>query len=202
MPNKAQTNNSKLILASSSVYRQALLARVTTEFECISPDIDESYRDNEQAKDLAERLARGKALTIANEHPHATIIGSDQVASCKSRILGKPGNHETAAAQLMDCSGGSVVFHTAVHVCNLEQSFSKSHVDTTTVHFRNLSKAEIDAYLTAEKPWDCAGSFKSEGLGIMLFEAIENQDPTALIGLPMIWVSNCLRQAGIQIPAE
>lgn len=197
------TNNqtANLILASSSIYRRELFARLYNDFKCISPDVDESRLDDEKPAELALRLAISKANAIAERHPGAIVVGSDQVASLSDRVLGKPGDPETAMSQLSACSGHAVIFYTAVHVCNPEKAIAASHTDRTTVQFRNLSDGEIGSYLDAEKPWDCAGSFKSEGLGITLFDAIESRDPTALIGLPMIWLSGCLRRLGITPPA-
>ena len=200
MSNKAQTDNRKLILASSSAYRQGLLARVATEFECISPNIDESRHDNEQPKELAKRLARGKALTIANEHPHATVIGSDQVPSCNSRILGKPGNHQKAVEQLLAASGQTVTFLTAVCILDPVNRSRYEHIDKTTVRFRQFDRRLAESYLRHDQPYDCAGSFKIEGAGFVLFESVKTDDPTALIGLPMIWVSDVLLELGYLIP--
>ncbi len=190
-----------LILASGSVYRRQLLERLTTHFEVARPGTDETPMPGESPADLAQRLAAEKAAAIAAQHPDAVIIGSDQVASVGGARLGKPGDFDTAVGQLAQCSGQTVEFHTGVTVCCVSAGFTEQHVDLTKVYFRELSTAAIEAYLRADEPWDCAGSFRSEGLGAVLFERIENQDPTALIGLPLIWVAGALRRAGIQLPA-
>lgn len=187
-----------LILASSSKYRLQLLQRLGLPFTSIAPDLDESPHPGEPAPELAARLALAKARAIADRQTQSWIIGSDQVPSLDGTVLGKPGNRANAAAQLRDFSGRAVVFHTAVAlVCGSE---SRTDMDTTVVRFRKLSGPEIKRYLDAEPAYDCAGSFKAEGLGISLFEAIESSDPTALVGLPMIAVSRMLRHAGYPIP--
>lgn len=191
----------ELILASGSPYRKELLQRLNYNFTSVSPDVDESLRSGESPGSLALRLARAKAAKVAQLHPAATVIGSDQVAALGEKILGKPGNHVTAAQQLAACSGKSVAFHTAVCVRQEDAQFEETHTDISTVNFRELSGKEIDAYLRADKPWDCAGSFKSEGLGAALFNSIRNEDPAAIIGLPMIWLTNSLRRAGLPILA-
>jgi len=191
-----------LILASSSIYRKSLLKRLQIEFKCVSPDIDESPRDDETALDQALRLADEKAQAVALQFPDATVIGSDQVAelcftdaSANARrpvILGKPGNHQCAVEQLSAQSGQTVKFYTAVTV--LSGGLLNRAMDITEVRFRHLSNAEIEDYLQADKPYNCAGSFKAEALGISLFESVISHDPTALIGLPLIKVSQLLRQ--------
>jgi septum formation protein len=186
-----------LILASGSAYRRELLSRLQLEFSVITSNADESPAAGENPADLARRLAYLKASAVANDHPGAVVIGSDQVAALNAMPLGKPGDLATARKQLLACSGQAVEFHTAVCVLHPQAGFEKCHTDLTTVEFRTLGAAEIDAYLNAEKPFDCAGSFKSEGLGVTLFDAITNQDPTALIGLPLIWLAGCLRSAGL-----
>jgi len=190
-----------LILASGSPYRRELLRRLNYPFECLSPDIDESPRHGEGPGDLVLRLARAKAAKVAQAHPAAVVVGSDQLAALGNQILGKPGDHETAVRHLSACSGKSVVFLTAVCVRHNNAEFEETHIDTTTVNFRVLSDTEIEAYLNADEPWDCAGSFRSEGLGSALFKSIENVDPAAIIGLPMIWLSSSLRHAGLPILA-
>jgi septum formation protein len=187
----------KLILASGSPYRKELLGRINNEFSVLAPAVDESPQSSENPADLACRLARMKAAAISNEHPGAVVIGSDQVASLGNTPLGKPGDHATATQQLMACSGQAVEFHTAVCVIHQAAGFDETHSDLTTVRFRTLDAAEIESYLKADSPYDCAGSFRSEGRGITLFNAIENDDPTALVGLPLIWLAGCLRRAGI-----
>ena len=176
-----------------------LLSRLVSEFDVSAAHIDESPVAGEAAAALATRLAQGKAQAIAKLNPDALVIGSDQVAALGDRVLGKPGNATNAATQLTDCSGHSVTFYTAVTVLCTAHDFAESHTDVTTVHFRTLTPAEIKAYLELDEPWDCAGSFKSEAHGSLLFDAIENRDPTGLIGLPIIWLGNCLRRAGIQL---
>lgn len=185
-----------LILASQSAYRRELLGRLCSHFDACPADIDETPLLDEKPADLAVRLAAGKAAAIAEQHPDALIIGSDQVAALGDQPLGKPGSPDKAAAQLAACSGNAVVFYTAVSVICTATGFAAAHTDVTTVRFRELTAAEIDAYLQLDEPWDCAGSFKSEAHGSLLFNAIENSDPTALIGLPLIWLGNCLREAG------
>jgi len=197
-----ETADQRLILASGSPYRRDLLARIWRDFDILTPAIDESPDVGEKPGDLAPRLARMKATAVARLRMRATIIGSDQVAAIGSRILGKPGDAATAMQQLLACSGQTVQFFTAVCVLNMQEHFDEMHTDITTVHFRDLSTAEIAAYVKADKPLDCAGSFRAEGLGVALFESIENRDPTAIIGLPLIWLSGCLKRAGIPILAQ
>ncbi len=187
-----------VVLASTSRYRRELLARLLTEFSCHSPAVDETPQSGETPRALAERLARLKAQSAASGS--AIVIGSDQVAAVGERILSKPGALEPAIAQLAACSGHSVVFYTAVCVIGPGAGALHTHVDLTTVVFRSLSAAEIRRYVEREQPFDCAGSFKAEGLGVALMERIENQDPTAIQGLPLIWLAGCLRTLGIALP--
>lgn len=201
MARPALNKRPDLILASGSPYRRELLRRVNYPFEWVSPDINESPRSGEAPGDLVLRLARAKAAKVAQANPAAVVIGSDQLATLGNQILGKPGDHDTAIRQLSACSGKSVVFLTAVCVRHDNAQFEETHIDTTRVNFRTLSGAEIEAYVNADEPLDCAGSFRSEGLGSALFKSIENVDPAAIIGLPMIWVSNSLRHAGVPILA-
>lgn len=189
----------RLILASTSVYRQELLSRLRLPFTTARPEIDESPLRGESARALAERLAAAKAGVIAQREPGAYVIGSDQVAELEGTLLGKPGSRDRAIAQLGSMSGREVKFRTAVSV-QRESDAPRIAVDTTTVRFRSLSLAEIGRYVDAEEPLDCAGSFKSEGLGITLFEAVESTDPTALIGLPLIATARLLREAGFVLP--
>ena len=189
----------RLILASTSIYRQELLARLRLPFETARPEVDESPLPGESPQALAERLAIAKAGAIAELEPAAFVIGSDQVAELDGRPLGKPGSRNGALAQLEAMSGRAVEFRTAVCVRRADQT-PRSAVDTTTVRFRRLSLAEIGRYVDAEQPFDCAGSFKSEGLGITLFDAVETNDPTALIGLPLIATARLLRDAGLPLP--
>lgn len=188
----------RLILASTSPYRRELLARLRLPFDVTRPDTDETPLPGEAPAALAQRLAAAKAATVASTRD-AWVLGSDQVAELDGAALGKPGGREAALAQLAAMSGRSVVFRTAV--CLLHRDGRRHQaVDTTTVRFRPLDAAEIARYVDAEQPFDCAGSFKSEGLGIALFTAIESQDPTALVGLPLIATARLLRAAGFTLP--
>ncbi len=186
-----------LILASGSAYRRELLERLQLTFRCLSPDIDESPLEGEHAAALSQRLAQSKATVISKHWPDAWVIGSDQVAALGDQALGKPGTTERAREQLRACSGHSVIFHTAVHLCRQTDGFQTQHLEQVEVRFRTLSDAEIDHYLEHEFALDCAGSFRCEGLGISLFESIDNHDPSALIGLPLIALCRMLRSAGI-----
>ncbi len=186
-----------LILASTSRYRRELLERLRLPFEVDAPDVDETPRHGEPPAALAERLAQAKAAVVSGRHPDAVVIGSDQVADLAGVPLGKPGTHERAVAQLHAMSGRAVVFHTALAVLRPATGFARVLRVPVTVRFRRLDEAEIEAYLRAEQPYDCAGSAKSEGLGIVLLDAIESDDPTALIGLPLIATARLLREAGL-----
>jgi septum formation protein len=189
-----------IVLASSSKYRQQLLQRLHLNFVCQAPDIDESEHPNETPLETAIRLAYQKAWCIANEHPEAIVIGSDQVANVNGKAISKPGNHEAAQQQLLKMSGQTIVFHTAACViCKAMPKLIEFEV-STQVSFRALSEHEIERYLLADTPYDCAGSAKSESLGIALLESIESTDPTALVGLPLIRLSNALRNMGIDLP--
>lgn len=188
-----------LILGSTSRYRRELLARLRVPFDVVSPDVDETPLTGEAPQALAARLALAKAKAVAALHPQAVVIGSDQVADLNGEPLGKPGTHERAVRQLQRMRGQTVVFQTAVSVVCQESHFEQTELAQIKVHFRNLSDTEIEAYLRAEEPYDCAGSAKSEGLGIALLDAIDNDDPTALIGLPMIRTARLLREAGIDL---
>jgi septum formation protein len=185
----------ELILASSSTYRKTLLSRLGLEFECIGPATDESELPGELPKTLARRLAESKARAI--HAPSAIIIGSDQVPTLAGEILRKPGNHATAMTQLLACQGKTVDFYTAVFVIDCATGRTWGHVDETRVSFSRLGRSAINRYLEIEQPYDCAGGFKAEGLGISLFTSIAANDPTALIGLPLIALTNMLREAGI-----
>lgn len=189
-----------LILASSSSYRRELLQRLALPFTCISPELDESALPGEGAAELAQRLAREKAHAVARQQPHAVVIGSDQLAVHRDQRLGKPGTAERACQQLRSLSGQEVIFHTAVHVMQLSTGIDQAHLDLTTVQFRELQDDEIRRYVAHDQPLNCAGGFKMEALGIALFERIRTDDPTALIGLPMIWVAGALRGCGWQVP--
>jgi septum formation protein len=188
-----------LILGSTSRYRRELLERLRVPFDVVSPDVDETPLTGEAPQALATRLALAKAKAVAALHPQAVVIGSDQVADLNGEPLGKPGNHERAVLQLQRMRGQTVVFQTAVSVVCMDSQFERTEPAQIKVRFRNLSDAEIETYLRAEEPYDCAGSAKSEGLGIALLDAIDNDDPTALIGLPMIRTARLLRAAGIDL---
>ncbi len=188
-----------LILGSTSRYRRELLVRLRVPFDVVSPDVDETPLMGEAPQALAARLALAKAKAVAALHPQAVVIGSDQVADLNGEPLGKPGTHERAVLQLQRMRGQTVIFQTAVSVVCIESQFEQTELAQIKVRFRDLSDAEIEAYLRAEEPYDCAGSAKSEGLGIALLDAIDNDDPTALIGLPMIRTARLLRAAGIDL---
>lgn len=188
-----------LILASTSPYRKELLARLGLPFEALPPGVDESPLGGETPANLAQRLALAKARAIAATHPSAVVIGSDQVADLHGAPLGKPGDHARATKQLRAMRGQRVVFHTAVAVVCLETGFAEVDIAPIEVRFRTLTDAEIEYYLRKEQPYDCAGSAKSEGLGIALLESIDNDDPTALIGLPLIRTARMLRAAGLAL---
>lgn len=188
-----------IVLASRSPYRRELLARLLPDFAAVAQDVDESPTPGEYPADLATRLATLKARAALAAHPHAVIIGSDQVADLGGRILGKPGSVEAAVGQLRDCSGRTVDFHTAVCVLGPAGLPELNHLDTTRVRFRKLTVDEIRRYVAADLPLDCAGSFKAERRGVVLFTAIESMDPTAIQGLPLIWVADALRRVGIPL---
>jgi len=187
-----------LILASTSVYRRELLERLRLPFQTARPQVDEAPRAEESPQALAQRLARAKAHAIAAQSTGSWVIGSDQVADLDGQSLGKPGHRAAAIAQLRAMSGRPVQFHTAI--CVSRDGRDLAALDTTRVTLRTLTLAEIERYVDAEQPFDCAGSFKCEGLGVVLFEAIETRDPTALIGLPLIATATLLRQAGFVLP--
>ncbi|WP_312843193.1 Maf family nucleotide pyrophosphatase [Diaphorobacter nitroreducens] len=189
-----------LVLGSTSRYRRELLARLGLPFDVAAPAVDETPRPDEAPRALALRLALAKARAVAGLHPQAIVIGSDQVADLDGEPLGKPGNHERATAQLRRMRGKTVVFHTAVAVVCQDSRFEQVDLAPVRVRFRDLSDDEIERYLRAEQPYDCAGSAKSEGLGIALLDAIDSDDPTALIGLPLIRTCRMLRAAGLVLP--
>lgn len=186
-----------VILASTSRYRRELLQRLRIHFEVMAPDVDETPQAGEAPSLLSERLALAKARAVASLHPQAAVIGSDQVVDLDSRPVGKPGTHARAVQQLQAMSGRRIVFHTAVAVVRQALGYAQVRRVPVTVQFRNLHADEIEAYLQAEQPYDCAGSAKSESLGIALLEAIESTDPTALVGLPLIETCALLRGAGL-----
>ncbi len=189
----------KIILASSSPYRKELLNKLGIAFECDSPDIDESPNAGETPEQLVARLAEAKARAVAQRHPDALIIASDQAATFNGQILGKPHTHENAVNQLSAASGHHVLFLTSLALYNSANDALQLEVVPFSVHFRNLTPEEIDNYLKKEQPYNCAGSFKSEGLGITLFEKLEGNDPNTLIGLPLIRLSYMLKNEGINL---
>ena len=188
-----------LILGSTSRYRYELLSRLRIPFDVVAPDVDETPLAGESPLALASRLALAKAHAVAKLHPQAVVIGSDQVADLHGETLGKPGNHARAVQQLQRMRGQTVVFQTAVAVVCNTTGFEQMEVAPVRVRFRDLTDTEIESYIQAEQPYDCAGSAKSEGLGIALLDAIDNDDPTALIGLPLIRTCRMLREAGIAL---
>jgi septum formation protein len=188
-----------LILGSTSRYRKELLARLSIPFQVEAPEVDETPQAQEAPKDLALRLALAKARAVADKYPDAVVIGSDQVADLDGEPLGKPGNHTNAVKQLKRMRGKTVIFQTALSVVCVATGFEQTDLAAVKVTFRDLTDAEIESYLKAEEPYDCAGSAKSEGLGIALLAAIDNDDPTALIGLPLIRTCHMLRAAGVKL---
>ena len=192
----------QLILASTSRYRRELLERLRLPFDVVSPEVDEASLAGETPAALAQRLALAKAHAVAQRHPNAVVIGSDQVADLAGETIGKPGTHERAVAQLQRMRGNCVVFQTAVAVVCAAKNYVGTVLVPVVVRFRQLKDAEIERYLRAEQPYDCAGSAKAETLGIALLDAIESNDPTTLIGLPLIKTCALLRDAGIDPLAE
>jgi septum formation protein len=190
----------RLILASTSRYRRALLERLQLTFDSVPPGIDEQRKAGESPSDLVSRLAREKAMAVAARFPAAVVIGSDQAAVRGDEVLGKPLTASNCAAQLRASSGRDVVFLTAVHIIDSPNGRHEQHIDRTTVRFRSLAEDEIERYIERDQPLDCAGGFKAESLGIALFERIESLDPTALTGLPLVWLSAALRRAGLAVP--
>ncbi len=189
----------RLILASSSPYRQQLLKKLGLPFSCISPDIDERPLVNERSQTLAQRLSIEKARAVADQAGEVLIIGSDQVCCLDGQPLGKPGNPQNAIAQLQRLSGRAVTFYTGLCLINNHTGTCQSCVEPFTVHFKKLSLEQIQAYVEKDRPWDCAGSFKAEGLGIALFERLEGEDPNALTGLPLIRLIQLLKNEGIDV---
>lgn len=190
----------ELILASTSPYRRELLARLQLAFEVMAPGVAEERLPGESPADRALRLATAKARAVAVAHPTALVIGSDQVGACGAELLEKPGNAARCREQLARLSGHTACFYTACVVLGAHPATHSAHVDTTTVAFRALTAAEIERYVERERPFDCAGGFRVEDSGIALFEFVESQDPTALVGLPLIWLAGALRGAGFQVP--
>ncbi|WP_085578124.1 MULTISPECIES: nucleoside triphosphate pyrophosphatase [unclassified Pseudomonas] len=189
-----------LLLASSSTYRRELLSRLRLPFTCRSPDIDESHRPGESATELVKRLAEQKARALAGSHPDHLIIGSDQVAVLGERIIGKPHTFEKAREQLLAASGAGVTFLTGLALLNSRTGHCQIDCIPFTVHMRILDEARIERYLRAEQPYDCAGSFKAEGLGVSLLQRTEGPDATSLVGLPLIRLTDMLLAEGVQIP--
>ncbi|KMN22337.1 Maf family protein [Pseudomonas helleri] len=189
-----------LLLASSSVYRRDLLSRLRLPFTCSSPDIDESHRPGESALELVQRLSLEKAKALAASHPAHLIIGSDQVAVLNDQIIGKPHTFDKARQQLLNASGASVSFLTGLTLLNSQTGHHQTDCVPFTVHMRHLSAEQIERYLHAEEPYDCAGSFKAEGLGVSLFQRTEGDDATSLVGLPLIRLVDMLLAQGVALP--
>jgi septum formation protein len=186
-----------LILASTSRYRAELLGRLRLRFQAVAPGVEETPISGERPAERALRLARAKANAVAARFPRSWVVGSDQVADLAGRILEKPGDAERSREQLAAQSGRIVEFHTAVVLLRHDPRRVFEHVDRTTVRFRPLAPETIDRYVSLDRPFDCAGGFRSEGLGALLFESIETRDPAALVGLPLLWLAGALREAGI-----
>ena len=200
--NRESAAVSRLILASGSRYRRELLARLTGDFAVVTSHVDETPLHGESAAELAARLAGAKASAVAE--PGSLVIGSDQTALCRGRILGKPGSSAAQCEQLATCSGRTVVFYTAVTLLDCPvggTAIPDNHVDITSVRFRVLNRAAIERYVAAEDATDCAGGFRIEAAGPCLFETVTTSDPTALIGLPLCWLAGALGRAGLQLPA-
>lgn len=189
----------KLVLASTSPFRRELLGKLGLEFSTAAPDVDETPQPGESARALVKRLAEAKARAVATEHPDALIIGSDQVAVLEEQILGKPGGHARATQQLAAASGKAVTFLTGLCLFNSAANRAQTIVEPFNVRFRDLTKMQIENYLRREQPYNCAGSFKSEGLGIALFHRLEGDDPNALIGLPLIRLTEMLQAEGVDV---
>ncbi|MDH4124700.1 MAG: Maf family protein [Gammaproteobacteria bacterium] len=190
-----------IILASSSQYRRGLLDRFLSEYEAVSPNVDESNEDRLAPRELASQLARRKAEAVSVNARDALVIGADQLAVLDDQVLGKPGDHAGAIEQLLAASGKSMTFLTAVCMLDPIGRTRHEHVDITTVRFRNFDRRLAEVYLRHDEPYDCAGSFKLEGAGFVLFESVKAEDPTALIGLPMIWVAGRLLELGYLLPS-
>ena len=189
-----------IFLASSSRYRRSLLDRFLDDYEAVSPDVDENNVDDLGPDELAAQLARKKAEAVAASSPRALVIGADQLAVLDDQVLGKPGDHQKAVEQLVAASGKAVRFVTAVCILDPESRKRYEHIDTTIVRFRQFDRRLAEAYLRLDEPYDCAGSFKVEGAGFVLFQSVKAEDPTALIGLPMIWVAGRLLELGYLLP--
>jgi MAF protein len=191
-----------IILASTSPYRRALLQRLQLPFRCVAPPVDESRLPGEAPATMAGRLALAKAQSVALLHPEALVIGSDQVAALDDRVLGKPGSHQAARDQLQACSGRELDFYTGVALACAARGLQQVHVEPFRVVFRSLDSARIETYLQREQPYDCAGSFKWEGLGIALFTRLQGDDPTSLEGLPLVSLVRLLGAAGVDVLAD
>jgi len=189
----------KLVLASSSPFRKALLEKLHLQFETDSPDVDETPLPGESIKTMVKRLSEAKARALAPQHPHALIIGSDQSAALNGEVLHKPGNYEVAFKQLKAASGQSITFYTGLCLHNSASGHSETICESFVVKFRELSDSEIENYLKREEPYNCAGSFKSEALGISLFESMRGDDPNTLIGLPLIQLCRMLKANGLAV---
>jgi len=189
-----------IVLASSSIYRRGLLDRFLGEYEAVSPKVDESDDGTEMPEHLAARLAREKAEAVSSTHRDSLIIGADQVAVLDDQVLGKPGDHHKAIEQLLAVSGKSLQFLTAVCVLDPAGRTRHEYIDRTAVRFRQFDLRLAETYLRHDEPYDCAGSFKIEGAGSVLFESVQTDDPTALVGLPMIWLAETLRRLGYLLP--
>ncbi len=189
----------RLVLGSSSPFRKALLEKLDLSFDCDSPDIDETPLKDESPKDMVERLAKLKAQAIAVRHPQSIIIASDQCATLDGKIIGKPGDHAGAVEQLANASGRAVTFYTSLCVYNAGTNQFEECVEPFYVYFRELTTEQIENYLNKEQPYNCAGSFKSEGLGISLFERLEGNDPNTLIGLPLIQLIKMLERFHVKV---
>jgi MAF protein len=190
----------ELVLGSTSPFRRELLEKLGLPFATAAPDVDESRREGETPEQLVVRLAEAKARTVAAQHPAALIIGSDQVACVDGEILGKPGNRDKAIAQLASMAGKTVEFHTGLCLYNSEKERVQVLCEPFRVHFRQLNTGQIERYVDHEQPFNCAGSFKSEGMGITLFRKLEGDDPNALVGLPLIRLVEMLEKEGIELP--
>lgn len=190
----------RILLASASRYRQGLLDRILDDYETVAPGVDETAEPGEGPEALAGRLARNKAEIVSRKTRDSLIIGADQLAVLDGTVLGKPGNHQKAVEQLLAASGKVVRFLTAVCVLDPASRRRYEHIDKTTVRFRQFDRRLADAYLRHDEPYDCAGSFKIEGAGFVLFESVTTDDPTALIGLPMIWLAGTLQELGYLLP--
>jgi septum formation protein len=198
-PARAASDSPGVVLASGSPYRRELLARIVPAFDVAVPSIDETPQPREGAAPLAQRLARLKAEQIAEVRPAAVIIGGDQVAECEGRILGKPGSEDRAIAQLLSCAGRLLTLHTAACVIGPGGAASAAELDQTVMQFRSLSRDEIAHYVARDRPLDCAGSFRFESLGAALFSAVQTKDPTAIQGLPLLWLASVLTGFGVRI---